>query len=1266
MITTNELDDWVRKHEIEAQGVIAELVGRLVAAAVPNPNDRRFPRADVINQPGEDGYLDCDIDFLPFVPKGKSFWEFGTGANARKKASDDYDIRTAAIDEETRKQASLILVTPNSGVHGWGQPEQHKWKTNRIARNEWSDIRIIDGPRLIEWLELFPSVERWLAAKMGLPAEGMESPSERWSDLSSIGNPPHDLIPDLFLVNRQAAVSKLDDIFNGTNKWLQVDTHFRSQVADVVAARIAELEDSPRAEMQGRCLIVTQADTWQVAVALRDPHILVADFDIDDGDTAGMRLLERAKKQGHAVIFTAVPGGDPHPNRVSIPDPNEQQITEALKKAGYAEGRAQVLGKRYSGNLNGLLRSMQRLAPIPEWAQGTDAANVAIAELIGGWNENMEGDREAIQHISGKEYGEWIGSIRVVSHKPGAPLKHKNGVWRFASRYEGWFALGSRIFDDQLDRFKVKAVEILSEYNPALELLPEQRYMAQVKGKTLDHSSVLRKGLAETLALLGSHSRPLTSASTGKAESTARAAIHEILKDADWRLWASLNDILPLLAEAAPEEFLAAVDSAISSEPCPFDTVFGQEGSSFGGQNYMTGVLWALETLAWDGDYLSRVFLLLGALAERDPGGKWGNRPANSLFTIVLPWFPQTAASVEKRIAAVKTLLTQWPKTGWQLLLNLLPEMHQTSMMTRKPAWRSLIPDDWSEGSKTKDYRHQIKTYIALAVDAAKGDVSRLNALLDKITPVSHSREALQDLISYLRSPATLSLPEEQRQSLWNAVTQLVSQHRRFSGAEWALTTEIVDQFVDIADRLSPNSAIYRNQRLFTDRDFDLYEDTENFEEEQRKLGERREKATAEVYAEGGVTRVLEFTEIVKSPVRVGIAFGALSSTEDDAVLLPQLLASDTGFRSQFIGGYIWGKFQREGWPWLDQLSVSTWTPSEIAEFLAYLPFTPATWNRATELLNEHELEYWSKARVNPFEAGDDIDIAIDRLLAASRVAAAVDCIARRIFQKKQINPELAFRALLLAAQSGDTLSRIDAFEIVQIIKRLQETEHVDETRVGELEWMYLPLLDNDYGTSPKVLEQKLAEDPEFFCHIIQTIFRSKKEDKRSQPTASEDEGRATNAYRLLHQWTRLPGTNRDGTLDGEALTQWFERVKDTCEESGHLDIALQRVGHVLRYYSPDPDGFFMHRAVAQLLDRKDAAEVRTGFAIEIYNSRGAYFVDPQGGPERELASQYRREAEELDLQGYTRVAATLRDVAKDYDREAEHNIAAAVRDNES
>lgn len=74
----NDLDNWVRGNAQLAQGLVVELVAKLVAASSPKPRDRRFPLGDSIGQHGPDGYLDAIVSHLPFVPEGKSFWEIGT------------------------------------------------------------------------------------------------------------------------------------------------------------------------------------------------------------------------------------------------------------------------------------------------------------------------------------------------------------------------------------------------------------------------------------------------------------------------------------------------------------------------------------------------------------------------------------------------------------------------------------------------------------------------------------------------------------------------------------------------------------------------------------------------------------------------------------------------------------------------------------------------------------------------------------------------------------------------------------------------------------------------------------------------------------------------------------------------------------------------------------------------------------------------------------------------------------------------------------
>ena len=102
------------------------------------------------------------------------------------------------------------------------------------------DVRLIDRSVLIDWLSHFPAVEHWLALAMGLPVHHMQTPGQRWAELSTLGDPPP-LTQHVVLANREAACEKLKEVFSGTTLQLQMDTRFPDQVADFVAAYVADV-----------------------------------------------------------------------------------------------------------------------------------------------------------------------------------------------------------------------------------------------------------------------------------------------------------------------------------------------------------------------------------------------------------------------------------------------------------------------------------------------------------------------------------------------------------------------------------------------------------------------------------------------------------------------------------------------------------------------------------------------------------------------------------------------------------------------------------------------------------------------------------------------------------------------------------------------------------------------------------------------------------------------------------------------------------------
>ena len=840
--------------------------------------------------------------------------------------------------------------------------------------------------------------------------------------------------------------------------------------------------------------------------------------------------------------------------------------------------------------------------------------------------------------------------MREVALRPGAPLIQRNNAWKLVARYEAWYTLGSNVFDVHLDRLKDVTVRVLREEDPQFELPPDDRYLASLRSKTMSHSSSLRTGLAETLALLGSHPTALTSCSFGKAELTATLAVREVLAGAGMNLWASLNQLLPLLAEAAPREFLSNVESALNKTPCPFESLFSQERAGITGRNYLTGLLWALETLAWDAEYHTRVVVILGELAQRDPGGKWANRPANSLATIFLPWFPQTCAPIPKRKAAITTLLNEFPNIAWKLLLDILPQSHQTSMGTRKPAWREIIPEGWSEGATGKERWEQDTAYAELALSIAKHDVLKLTTLIERLGTLPYPAHV--KLLEHLGSETVISMPQADRLRLWNGLTSIVTKHRKYSHADWAMKPELVDEIAEVANRLTPNSPSYLHQRLFTERDHDLCEENEDYAEEERKLSEKRQNAVQEIFVEGGMEAILRFAQAVESPWRVGLALGTASTKDVDEEILPTLLNSESAPLAQFAGGFVWSRFWEQKWNWVDQINKSDWSTQQLGQFLAYLPFTSGTWERAANLLSADQSQYWSRANANPYQADGDLELAIDFLVEYDRANDALQCLEMMCHRNQPFDSKRAYRVLMAIARSSTNTRALDPHEIATVIQSLQNNPETSPDDLFQVEWAFLPLLDGYHGASPKLLEQRLADDPAFFCEAIRLVFRSKKGEQQVEQQMQQQANIATKAYRLLHGWKTLPGKQKDGSFDGDRLASWLETVKAVCTESGHLEVALDTIGQVLIYAPPDPDGLWIHHSAATVLNAKDAEKMRSGYVTGLYNSRGVHTVDPTGQAERDIAAIYKMKADEVESHGYHRLADALKELAASYLRE--------------
>jgi hypothetical protein len=295
----------------------------------------------------------------------------------------------------------------------------------------------------------------------------------------------------------------------------------------------------------------------EVGVVLSLLHSHISQFDIDSPSWAWGRIVDVVQtwnQDAGTITHEKIP----------------EDLREAFRQRVY-----EVIPNEFS--------AVQLPSDKPDWNQHAYASDLVIANLLGAWNEKNAADCEVIRQLANEEFGSWISKIRKILQQPTSPVAIQNGKWRVTERKSLWQALGTRLFDDYLDNLKQCVVTVLSERDPQFDLPSEERYAASIHGKVLKHSPELRKGMAVSLALLGSQSDDLTNCSQHKPETVAIIAVREIFTNADWVLWGSLNDLLPILAEASPDEFLNAVENALQQTPCPFDELFSQEGNGITG-----------------------------------------------------------------------------------------------------------------------------------------------------------------------------------------------------------------------------------------------------------------------------------------------------------------------------------------------------------------------------------------------------------------------------------------------------------------------------------------------------------------------------------------------------------------------------------------------------------------------------------------------------------------------------------------------------------
>lgn len=658
---------------LDARARLSVLLRRLVHSTGTALRTVDFPGNDDSQRPGWDGWVETNVG-NPWIPEGKSGWEFGTTKEIGQKANDDFKKSLKQHSESERQDIVFVFVTPRRWT------DKNAWLKEKKALNEWRDVRAYDAVDLEQWLEQSLPAQTWLMQKLGQPTQNVRTLERCWDNWSVVTEPP--MVPTFF----EAAVE------NHREKW-------QTWLNDTVSKKpfVIEADTADMGLAFFCCLAKTVPDATNRILVFDKPGVLpslvqgTVDFLAVVHSPDVERELASVRDKVRAVVI--YPRSQRHTDGAVVLEETTVSMFDAgLKAMALGAERCRILAIETGGSLTVLRRrlAVNRVMQQPVWAEtGSEEGRLmAAAALLGTWKETT--DAAALAVVSGLEPAVAESCWWQLRLLEDTPVWEIGGVRGVTSKRDVLFAAAANVDELMFRRFCEAAERVFTEKDPAWGLSAEaKRQLVYEVREPPKHSGILKRGTADTLVFLAAYGKTLFGRRLGfDVEESVQAVIHRVLTPMSVERWESNSTWLPFFAEAAPTSFLSWCEDDVRTEQPVLKTMM--RPVELFAPCPRIGVLDALEVLAWEKTTFPRAVYLLAKLSEWSADDNYGNTPMRSLRAIFRCRMPQTLADAETRLVVLKRLLKDYPKVGWELgLLQARRDAIGTyAAYNHKPRWR--------------------------------------------------------------------------------------------------------------------------------------------------------------------------------------------------------------------------------------------------------------------------------------------------------------------------------------------------------------------------------------------------------------------------------------------------------------------------------------------------------------------------------------------------------------------------------------------------
>lgn len=908
-----------------------------------------------------------------------------------------------------------------------------------------------------------------------------------------------------------------------------------------------------------------------------------------------------------------------------------KNIISSLEEAGLNHEKAYALVEHTHGLYVPMKKRMFNGVVNRPFNWNSVNRNVLIAALLCGKWKECDGDKLIIEQLSGVDYDDFMKQLLPLmkGENPFVVKVNRYGgeSIQLASIEDAWEELDSYITSDNWRCFCDLLIEVFSSIDPIFKFPVEKHFEASVYADKPDWSSQLKHGMIRTLIMRAYYRR--CEENQIQVNSIVKRILDLIKTKEEW---GDISQYFTELCEAAPYIVLERLEYEITSSTGMVELFKDNGSSTFGARHYYTNILWAIEQLLLQKQFVARAIKWLWEMDKHNIKYPISNSPRSILGVVFCAWINVSALRVEDKIVLAKMAIDKY-ENAWNIIYSELPGQRSTVCSTlNSPRYRDI---DEPIELYTSDIHKTYIEYINMCVSNINGSVDKWEKIIGSMH--NYDDALIERIFSGLEEQIQ-QIEDEGRIELKNKLRHEVYRHRYFGDADWAMGENAIALFEEMMEKINTENPIYEYLYLFEPKyDFPLLhpipynkEDSGDNRNKNEQLREEEiERGVQEFYSKGLCLELLLKIECKNNNSMIGEClakyYGERKYSRDIVKLMLEICSNDK-IVYDYIS-YFAGSDESVLNEALQLVKDKGGRTNLIVNLLMLESVNTKENSMITRESEEIKREYWSRD-IRRF-LNSDVETYI-WAISECMLYGTIHTYLQLLFDAKNIIElenlyNLFINVTEVRLDGFDSMSSYYFEEIISILQKEYIGDNEKCNVLARIEWLFRNIL--TWGKM-KCIQYLMKRSPVLYAQLVEIIYVKEGEDKEEKSSEQQDFVRSV--FDVFYHAHFCP-TEENGQVHYDKIKKWAEEFRDILEKQQQARLFSDLVGRLLPYSPVGSDNCMPCEAVRELIEEIYDEKLKSAYIIAEENKRGVYTPDA-GKTELEKSREYKENADKLRI----------------------------------